>query len=260
MPPGRLLPGMKTLLNATLISFVCTCQLPINPYPAVGAIPVPAGYHRLPADHDAFAAWLRNVTLKKDRTVYLYNGTPKQNQEAQFAVLDVSVGRSDLQQCADAVMRLRAEYLFARHDLSAIDFYSERGIRFNFQQWAAQHRCETRTCFSDYLNTVFNWCSTRSLERQLIPKPLSAILPGDVFIKGGSPGHAMIVMDVAEDDKGRRVYILAQSYMPAQDIHIVKNPTDPAISPWFRADPAQEFIETPEWAFKTNQLRTWLKK
>jgi hypothetical protein len=70
----------------------------------------------------------------------------------------------------------------------------------------------------------------------------------------------MIVMDVAEDKDGHRLYLLAQSYMPAQDIHIVKNPADPAISPWFRADPAQALVETPEWTFTTNQLRTWPKK
>jgi len=41
------------------------------------------------------------------------------------------------------------------------------------------------------------------------------------MIRAGSPGHAMLVVDVAEDERGRRIYLLAQSYMPAQDIHIV---------------------------------------
>jgi hypothetical protein len=260
MQPERLLSGMKALLIAILTCLSCAPIDTPNPYPRVGAIPVPAGYQRLSADADPFAAWLRHIALRKDRTVFLYNGTPKRNQDAQFAVLDVSVGRSDLQQCADAVMRLRAEYLYAHHDLAGIDFYSERGIRFNFQEWAAHRQCSTRACFDNYLNTVFNWCSTRTLEKQLVSKPLGSILPGDVFIKGGSPGHAMIVMDVAEDKDGHRLYLLAQSYMPAQDIHIVKNPTEPAISPWFRADLAQPLVETPEWTFTTNQLRTWPKK
>jgi len=54
-----------------------------------------------------------------------------------------------------------------------------------------------------------------------IAAPYSTIEPGDVMIRAGSPGHAMLVVDVAEDERGRRIYLLAQSYMPAQDIHIV---------------------------------------
>ncbi len=78
-----------------------------------------------------------------------------------------------------------------------------------------------------------------------------------MFIKGGSPGHAMLVVDAAEDAQGHRIFLLAQSYMPAQDIHLVKNPTDPALRPWYRADPTQTELETPELTFKINQLRTW---
>jgi Domain of unknown function (4846) len=38
-------------------------------------------------------------------------GDMKARQDVQYAVLDISVGNRDLQQCADAVMRIRGEYL-----------------------------------------------------------------------------------------------------------------------------------------------------
>ncbi len=274
-------PFVKTILAglccASLLP-VCMAQPahPINPYPAIGAIPVPPGFHRLPADKAPFTDWLRKVQLKKDKTVYLYNGSPKRNQNAQFAVLDISVGHQDLQQCADAVMRLRAEFLYAARRFFNIDFYTEQGVRLNFQEWAngervrlngsrlerytlpgGDHYCDNRACFDDYLTTVFTYCGTRSLEKQLVSIPLGQLTPGDVFIKGGSPGHAMLVVDAAEDEHGHRIYLLAQSYMPAQDIHIVNDPTDPALSPWYRADPAGTVLETPEYTFTINQLRTW---
>src|SRR6202012_484317 len=88
-----------------------------------------------------------------------------------------------------------------------------------------------RAAFDEYLLTVFNYCGTRSLAQQLVSIPFLNLCPGSVLIRGGSPGHAMQVIDMAEDSAGHRVYLLAQSYMPAQDIHIVKNPTDPALSP-----------------------------
>ena len=252
---------MSLLAKIALAAFFC-CQLPPaapNPYSTVGAIPTPPGFHRLPAPSNDFTVWLRQLPLKKDRTVFLYNGQPKRNQDAQFAVLDVTVGHQDLQQCADAVMRLRAEYLYAQHRFPEIDFYSEQGVRLNFSEWAGRHHSYSRATFDNYLANVFNWCSTRTLEKALKPQPFSQLSGGDVLIRGGSPGHAMLVIDIAQDAHGHRIYLLAQSYMPAQDIHVVKNPTEPALSPWYRADQPGVIVETPEYVFTTNQLRTWPK-
>jgi hypothetical protein len=247
------------------------CLLPVgtgvNPYPTIGAIPVPAGYHRVTEPEGSFGAWLRAVALKKGTTVFLFNGRPKENQDAQFAVLDVSVGHEDLQQCADAVMRLRAEYLYSREEYGAITFYTERGVRLNFAEFAAKNGVSLQgdqmlnmsgPCFNLYLKKVFDYCSTRTLAKQLVRASLDIVEPGDVLIRAGSPGHAMLVADVAEDGQGRRAYLLVQSYMPAQDIHIVKNPSD-NLSPWYRADSTLDIVATPEYTFKTNELRKWSK-
>jgi hypothetical protein len=40
-----------------------------------------------------------------------------------FAVMDLPVGNKDLQQCADAIMRLRAEYLYRPGQFNSIRFY-----------------------------------------------------------------------------------------------------------------------------------------
>lgn len=77
--------------------------------------------------------------------------------------------------------------------------------------------------------------------------------PGDVFIQGGFPGPAVLVVDVAEDAKGRRVFLLSQSYMPAQEIHVLKNPNDPS-NPWYSAEDSGD-LETPEWVFKRKSLK-----
>ncbi|MBS1664380.1 MAG: hypothetical protein JST68_25265 [Bacteroidetes bacterium] len=249
-------------LGIIIFALFTACRTPAqvpNSYPTIGAIPTPAGFHRQTQPPKSFAAWLHNIPLKKDRTVYLYNGRPKQNQDAQFAVLDVSVGRQDLQQCADAVMRLRAEYLYAYNDYTDISFYTEQGSLLNFQGWLREHSASSqRTAFDQYLNRVFTYCSTRTLEKQLQSvTPFSKIQAGDVLIRSGAPGHAMQVVDEAEDAQGHRIFLLAQSYMPAQDIHIVKNTSDPSISPWYRANTSNSIVETPEWIFKINELKKW---
>lgn len=252
---------MHTIVKAGMVALAYVCQARTagnpgpNPYPVIGAIPLPPGYHRLPVSGDSFCAWLRRIPLKKDRTVYLFDGTRKRNQDAQFAVLDVTVGHTDLQQCADAVMRLRAEYLYASGDFRDIEFRTGQDVRLNFAAWSKGDR--TRHSFERYLNTVFTYCGTWSLERQLRPRPYRDLCPGDVLIKGGFPGHAMLVVDAVEDAHGHRIYLLAQSYMPAQDIHIVIDPDNPGISPWYADDPSKSMVNTPEWTFTTNQLRTW---
>jgi hypothetical protein len=247
-----------------------------NPFPNIGAIPVPPGYQRVQAGKNSFAGWLRAVPLKKDRTVYLYNGAPKRNQAAQFAVLDISTGDKDLQQCADAVMRLRAEFLYSTGDFRQIDFLTAQGLRLNYGEWAGGKRFRLtgghlvaytrpqsesapaggRKSFDAYLETVFAYCGTLSLEKQLDPVAHTADMHiGDVLIHGGSPGHAMLVVDMAEDRAGRKLYLLAQSYMPAQDIHIVKNIYNSGFSPWYRLEDGP--VYTPEWTFFPGQIRRW---
>jgi hypothetical protein len=221
-----------------------------NPYKTIGDIPIPQGFLRTPYNALSFAAWLRQLHLKTDKTVYLYNGSPKRNQAAQFAVVDMPVGNKDLQQCADAVMRLRAEYLYAHHRCNEIDFTDNNRTHYKLPASTG------RTGFDSYLEKVFSYCGTLSLSNQLQTAPLSEITPGDVFILGGTPGHAMLVADVAVDKNGRKIYLLVQSYMPAQDIHVVINPVSSQLSPWYAAD-SNFPIQTPEWTFRTNQLKTW---
>jgi hypothetical protein len=78
--------------------------------------------------------------------------------------------------------------------------------------------------------------------------------PGDVFLKGASPGHCVIVMDMAENKQtGEIIFIAAQGYMPAQEMHILENPANEDGNPWYTLDFGDELI-TPEWTFSDTQL------
>lgn len=215
-------------------------------------IELPEGFKRLKSTDSGFATFLQNVALKKDKTVYLFNGQKKANQLAQFAVLNISVGSKDLQQCADAVMRLKAEYLFQLKKYNEIVFWDNQKKEYRF---GAPF---TRENFDNYLLKVFGMCGSASLEMQLKNKnDLQSVMPGDVFIKGGFPGHAVIVIDVAENEKGERIFMIAQSYMPAQNIHILRNPNNENINPWYAVNEIGEYLFTPEYTFTKKQLKTW---
>lgn len=231
--------------------------LPKTPPPAparVGDIPLPEGYQRVTCPAGSFGAWLRNVGIKKDKTVYLYNGQRKENQDAQYVVLDIPVGHKDLQQCADAVMRLRAQYLYGQKRYSEIWFSDNSGKKHSYTAAVTDS-----LKFQRYLENVYAWCGTLSLDKQLhaVKGGFTDIQPGDVLIKGGSPGHAVTVMDVAVNAAGKKIYLLSQSYMPAQDIHVLKNPADGNLSPWYEAKTGNALIYTPEWYFEPTQLKRW---
>ena len=79
------------------------------------------------------------------------------------------------------------------------------------------------------MNEIYEYCGTLSLSKELQNIPYSDLRPGDVFIKGGSPGHAELVMDVAQNSTGQKIYLLAQGYMPAQDMQLLADPAQPMV-------------------------------
>lgn len=86
---------------------------------------------------------------------------------------------------------------------------------------------------------------------------IESVQPGDIFCHGGSPGHAAMILDVVENDLGNKMFLLAQSYMPAQEMHILKNPINEVLSPWYNLLEIEEVINTPEWVFDRSELMRW---
>lgn len=237
-----------------------------------GSVPAPEGYRRVPLRTGSFGDWLRHLPLQEaGAPVLLHNGQPKARQDVHHAVVDIDVGERDLQQCADAVIRLRAEYLFAAGRAEDIRFHFTSGDEVPFLRWARGERPvvqgrgvtwrggnradASHDSLRRYLDTVFTYAGTQSLATELVAREPQHLQVGDVFIRGGSPGHAVLVVDVAFDPpSGAQVFLLVQSYMPAQEIHLLRNPGDTALSPWYRL-PADGVLRTPEWIFQLDQLR-----
>lgn len=237
----------------------------------VNIIDPPKEYERKNYPVNSFQNWLRHLPLKNDNTVFLFNGEEKHNQSAQYRVIDIDVGTKDLQQCADAVMRLRAEYLFASNQKNSIHFNYTNGVAIPFSKWSSGYfpslksnkviwvsssNNSSYSSFKKYINNIFMYAGTASLEKELNKTDLKDVEIGDVFIKGGFPGHAVIVVDVAiNKTNGDKCFMLAQSYMPAQNIHILKNPNNSDFSPWYSIKECKDIIETPEWTFYPDQLK-----
>lgn len=236
----------------------------------VESIATPTGFERPVVA--GFGVYLRSLPLKpKGTAVRLYDGSEKSWQGGAYRVVDMEIGKSDLQQCADAVIRLRAEYLWKEKKYADIHFNFTNGFRANYNKWAEGYRIRVSgnkaewykasepdysyRSFRKYLNIVFSYAGTASLERELVSVDSKDIQVGDIFIQGGHPGHAMIVVDLCVGKNGKMALMAAQSYMPAQDIHIVANLDSPAVSPWYIFDASTKHFNFPEWSFTAGQLK-----
>lgn len=251
----RLSISSKPTAIASIISKVANN----NVISVVNEIELPEGYERIAMSYGSFGEWLQQIKLRKDNTVYLYNGKPLADQTLHYAVLDFSTGTKDLQQCADVIMRLRSEYYFSSKDFNKIEFKSGNKI-YNFQEWLkniSSPEQDKHKLLLQFLETVFNYCGTYTIDEMTKPINMQSLEPGDVFIKAGSPGHAMIIIDAAVDkSSGKKIYLLAQGYMPAQDMHIVINPNSSTLNPWYEVTNDEKII-TPGWIFTKDQLKRW---
>jgi hypothetical protein len=248
-----------------------------DPADALAArFPRPAGYADTAEEPGSFGDWLRHLPLKKGNPpVLLFSGKPKPDQTTHVAVIDIDTGPRDLQQCADSIIRLRGEYLFATGHAADIHFNFTSGDRIDFSRWLegltpvvhgnsvewarGQPRPADHATLRKYLDVVFEYAGTRSLAKELHPvASLREMRVGDVFISPGSPGHAVIVVDmiVADDPGGRgwkKLFMLAQGFMPAQDMHILRNPAAES-GPWYDLNFGNT-LQIPEWMFAPSDLK-----
>src|SRR5665647_954424 len=231
----------------------------------------PEGFERTPLEPKSFGEYLRNIELKPiGSKVHYFDGFEKPSQ-VYDAVIDIDVGTRDLQQCADSVIRLRSEYLLKQGKYEQIHFNFTSGFRADYKKWRDGYRIEMTsdeakwiksmdlsTSYQDfrkYLDMVYAYAGTASLDKELKSVEVKDMQVGDVFIKGGSPGHCVIVTDMAVNKTaGEKVFMIAQGFMPAQDMHILKNYNDKNISPWYYLD-FVETLNTPEYSFTVEQLK-----
>ncbi len=235
----------------------------------VNRINPPDDFTRISTESGSFSEWLQNLPLKPGNPpIYYHDGRKKFMQLANFAVIDIDIGEKDLQQCADAVLRLRCEYFYSKKDYDLIAFNFTSGDKFCYSEWLEGKtpvikgnvvrwiqkgkRTDNRGIFKKYLEILFTYAGSYSLSKELnTVDDITDMRIGDVFIEGGFPGHAMIVIDMAENrETGGKVFLLAQSYMPAQSIHIVKRPL---LGAWFNLD-FEGKLRTLEWAFDKDDL------
>jgi hypothetical protein len=236
-------------------------------------VAVPAGYERVALTEGTFGSWLRGLPLRDaSAEVHAYDGSVLRRADDRrvWAVAELDVSPLDVQQCADSVIRLHAEWLWSRGEKAKIGYHFLSGDFAQYQAYASGERplvdgnkvkwarsgpaADNRKTFRSYLDMVFNYASTISLAQRTKKLDKGDLAPGDFFVLPGGPGHAILILDVATDPNGKRVALLGQGFMPAQDFHVLES-GEAGVSPWFSLE--ADAVDTPFWpeAFPWSSLR-----
>lgn len=218
----------------------------------IGDIPAPSGFTRVEAPKGSYAHYLRSLPLKeRGAKVQLYTGGNARLQILSTAVIDQNI-MSNSEQCADATMRLRAEYLWSQHRYGEIAFRNVNGQRMQYTGGSS------RKAFEAYMRNVYGLCSTYSLYHETRPRAIKDVQPGDVLVyparHGYKYGHAVIIVDVARSDNGKVAVMCAEGNTPAREKHVVRN-LNPLRNPWFILDEDDETIWISCFRFNKDELR-----
>jgi hypothetical protein len=222
----------------------------------------PVGFVRVTAEPDSYAAWLRGLPVRTDRkSVLSYAGSPIAAPSAGVVLLDV--GPRNLQQCADSVIRLHAEYQWHKGNADALGYHFTSGDLSTWKAWRRGERFKVKgarvsrvrggstksdhKAFRGYLDHVFRYAGTRSLGRDS-DEIAGELQAGDFFVEGGGPGHAVILLDVAVHPDGRRAALVGQGYLPAQEFHVLSAPGGHTVDGvWFLLPAKGGVLDTPSW-------------
>lgn len=255
---------VKPKKNKLIKNSGMTIQDRINP---------PEEYIRTKEKKDSLGYFLRSYHLKPaDAPLMLYDGTEKSNQSDHVGILDLDLSDRDLQQCADSVMRIYGEYFWNTKQYNRIKFHFTGGNNFlaEYTKWREGYRIQVNgenvsyqkikgyddsyECYRQFMELIFAYAGTISLETESVPIDNKEIQIGDIFLKAGSPGHVVMVVDMCKNKKGEKAFLIAQGYMPAQDFHLLKNNLHQA-DPWYYEKELMYPFYTPQYTFEEGSLR-----
>lgn len=223
--------------------------------------PTPPGYTRVTVAPGSFAEWLRGLPLAQA-------GTPVRNNSGEIvfsgdddyvaAVVAIDVGVGDLQQSADVIVRLHAEWLWSTDKPDAISYRSASKLDMPFSRWAKGQRLlasgpnvfwvvtskprePNYNDFRQYIDAAMLWSNNISLAARAthVVDP-AQLTPGDFFLQTHGKGHAALVLDVAQKPTGERVALLGRALQsPAQSLHVMRLGRETA---WFSMRPPKPVL------------------
>ncbi len=242
--------------------------------PLARRIETPPGYTRVAVPARSFADWLRHLPVAPEEipvTTARGEVVLAAKHPNLAAVVALQPHGRRLLNAANMMIRLRAEHGWTTGRLDGLAFHFTSGHRSGWQAWASGIRAsvrgrevafrrkapadDSRDSFCCWLETVFRYATTYSLLDDTRPAEDQAVEPGDILLRRGRPGHALMVLDIATNDDGRVRVLLGQGGTPAQTFHVLRND---AGSAWFPITRDGKIDLGERGDFTLKNLRHWV--
>ena len=250
----QFLPGLNNLFispdSYNLTSYK-TIEQTFNP---------PVGFTRIKVKQNSFAAYLRSLpVLKGNYNVMDFKGRvwKSYRDSSVAAVVPLNISGQRLWQCMDILLCLNVDYL-KQTGKTNVNYPLPDGTPFSWQEWQKGFRPvfkgksfnklltagsdNSQKSFYKFLNTIFEYSGTQSFWHYYPDVAIKDIQPADFIVKKGRKGHAVILVDMAQNAQGDRVALFGQGDTPACQFYLLKDKNG---NPWFNIDPQSAYPGLP---------------
>ncbi len=228
----------------------------------IGNIALPSDtYHRIQISEDSFAAMLRNLPLKSPGSDVLNyrGGIFKSGKDTSVAfVVDLDIRGRRLEQCMDILVRLYAQYIWRRNLVDHFKLPLPGGYWLSWKDWEAGFRPvfkgidismrklsdfdDSYHSYQSYLNTIYAESHTQQFYHALQSLKGEEVQIGDIIIRKGTKGHAIMIVDLAMNKRGEMIALIANGDTPACEFFLLNHKKD---RPWIPLDFKAEFLDLP---------------
>ncbi len=229
---------------------------------SIGDIPLPStDYYRIGINTSSFAEWLRELPLKKSGSavVNYRGGIFKDGADTSVAfVADLDMKGRRLEQCMDILVRLYAEYLWGAKQVKNLILPLPGGYRLKWKDWKEGFRPVFKgidvnmkksskpdtsyKAYKTYLNTVYSESHTQQFYHAYQPVGRTEIQIGDIIVKKGTKGHAVMIVDLAKNEHGEMIALIGNGDTPACQFFLLNYMAE---SPWIPLNFDQETLDLP---------------
>lgn len=228
----------------------------------------PSGFKRIHLEESSFGHYLRNLPVVDSVVVLTFKGATFKvaNDTTVAGVIPVAIEGKSLWHCMDILQVLHMDYLESNNRKQEISYPLPEGTSLSWLEWQNGVRPvfkglkfvkESRhpklvsvykivqdssvKNFRRYCNTIFEFSGTQTFWHNSPHIKLAEIQPGDFIVKKGDKGHAVLIVDLAINEKGEKVALIGQGDTPACQFYLLMKEHNP----WFKIDENVGYPDLP---------------